>query len=109
MCSSRSIEGSATFTMLKSRTTMNAATRMRASCRGRRVRCGGCVCGVVGRGVVGRGVVGCGVVGCGVVGCGVFGCARGEGVVVTVSEGAVPGMIPIRYVADRFGFPRGVT
>ncbi len=34
MCSSRSIEGSATFTMLKSRTTMNAATRMRASFRG---------------------------------------------------------------------------
>jgi hypothetical protein len=30
-------------------------------------------------------------------------------VVVTVSEGAVPGMIPIRYVTDRFGFPEGRT
>ncbi len=33
MFSSRSIEGRATLTMLKSSTTMNAATRMRASCR----------------------------------------------------------------------------
>jgi hypothetical protein len=30
-------------------------------------------------------------------------------VVVTVSEGAVPGMIPIRYVTDRFGFLEGRT
>ena len=49
MCSSRSIEGSATFTMLKSRTTMNAATRIRASCSGWRrggAGGGGC-CGCV--------------------------------------------------------------
>ena len=99
MCSSRSIEGSATFTMLKSRTTMNAATRMRASCRGRRVPCGGWVCGVFG----------CAVFGCAVFGCAVFGCARVEGVAVRVSEGAVPGMIPIRYVTDRFRFPESRT
>jgi hypothetical protein len=30
-------------------------------------------------------------------------------VVVRVSEGAVPGMIPIRYVTDRFRFPEGRT
>jgi hypothetical protein len=77
MCSSRSIEGSATFTMLKSRTTMNAATRIKASCSGWRRR---------------------------------GGAAGGTGAGGTVAgragrlEDAVTGMIPIRYVTDRFGF-----
>ena len=92
MCSSRSIEGSATFTMLKSRTTMNAATRMRASCRGRRP-------GVAG-GVPGGGVLGAGVLGAGVLGAVLGGAVWGD---------AVTGMIPIRYVTDRFGFPEGRT
>ena len=71
MCSSRSIDGSATFTMLKSRTTMNAATRIRASCSGWR-----------------RGGFGAGV----------------DVVSSGWLEGAETGMIPIRYVTDRFGY-----
>jgi hypothetical protein len=77
MRSSRSMEGRATFTMLKSRTTMNAATRIRASAKGWRVR----PAGVVGAGAA--------------------------VIADAVSEDAGPGMIPIRYVTDRFGFWKG--
>src|SRR6201984_1880938 len=87
MWSSRSMEGRATFTMLKSRTTMNAATRIRASWRGGRAGAGawawagalaatGWVLAATG-----------------------WGCGR--------LGGAVTGMIPIKYVTDRFGFPEG--
>ena len=99
MCSSRSIEGSATFTMLKSRTTMNAATRMRASCSG--WRRGGLGVGGGGRcrgpGVA-RADAGSGWRAAQDVG----GSGRLEGTVTL--DGTVTGMIPIRYVTDRFGF-----
>jgi hypothetical protein len=76
---------------------MNAATRMRASCQGWRLRAGVGVLLADGVGFSG-GVVASGVVVAG----GVFG---GAG----VEDGAVwgdaaPGMIPIRYVTDRFVF-----
>jgi hypothetical protein len=68
---------------------MNAATRIRASWRGFLVRAD-----VVSAGVLAGAGVLVGV---------------GQVVVGAVSEDAEPGMIPIRYVTDRFGFPEGRT
>ena len=113
MCSSRSIEGSATLTMLKSRTTMNAATRMRASLTallGGAFWGGAFWSGAFGSGAfrsaAGRGSGAAVARGAGAA------VARGSGVAVVgsrVSEGAVPDMIPIRYVTDRFVFQEGRT
>jgi hypothetical protein len=92
--------------MLKSRTTMNAATRMRASCTGRR-RAGT----AAGSGLA-RCVVGCSVEGVaggmarGSAGCLVRWLVAGRG----VSGSSVAGTLdPIKYVTDRFGSPVGAT
>jgi hypothetical protein len=76
---------------------MNAATRIRASCRGWRGRLTGVV--LAGASVLVGAMV---LVSAGV--------AVGAGIAVdAVSEDAGPGMIPIRYVTDRFGFLEGRT
>jgi hypothetical protein len=82
---------------------MNAATRIRASCRGWRGRLTGVV--LAGASVLVGAMV---LVGASVlVGAGVaVGAGVGAG---AVSEDAGPGMIPIRYVTDRFGFLEGRT
>ena len=101
MASSRSMEGRATFTMLKSRTTMNAATRIRASCRGRLVREEAAA--VVGDTAAGDTAAGDAAAG---------DTAAGDTAVcvgAAVLVGGALGMIPIRYVTDRFGFLEGRT
>jgi len=82
---------------------MNAATRMRASCSGwRRGGFGvGAAVAVVAVAVVAVAVVGVAVVGVALVVVALVAVAvvgRGR------LEGTVTGMIPIRYVTDRFGY-----
>jgi hypothetical protein len=79
---------------------MNAATRIRASCRGRLVREDAVVDAVA---VAGVAVV---VAGVAVVVAGVDVVVAGE---AAVCVGEALGMVPIRYVTDRFGFPESRT
>jgi hypothetical protein len=87
---------------------MNAATRMRASCRGRRLGfAGDALAGDVLAGDVLAGDVLAGDVLAGAV---LGGAALGGAVLGgAVWADAAAGMIPIRYVTDRFGFPEGRT
>jgi hypothetical protein len=87
---------------------MKAATRMRASCRGRRLGVSGDVLAgdVLAGDVLAGDVLAGDVLGGDVLAGDVLG---GDVLGGVVSADAAAGMIPIRYVTDRFGFPEGRT